>query len=266
MNNKGFTLVELAIVLVIVGLLVGGVLQGQELIKQAQIRNTVQEITSLDTAVNTFRAKYREYPGDITRASTFGIDTNFNDESNASGDGDGDGNLESDNDATDADRYGQFLGEIANFWVNLSNANLVKGQFANDLNAGTVVQNAGSGFPDAEVGTGIIAITESGIFNWILGVTGTLSDLDAAEEATGSLAGNNLTAEEAFGIDSKVDDGQPDNGIISVIIAVNGTTGATTADTNGTGTTADADNCQSAGEYNLAYAVKSCTLKIRASI
>ncbi|MDX1949761.1 MAG: prepilin-type N-terminal cleavage/methylation domain-containing protein, partial [Rickettsiales bacterium] len=72
-NAKGFTLVELAIVLVIVGLLVGGVLQGQELIKQAQIRSVVTQIQSLDTSLNTFRAKYREYPGDISRARQFGI-------------------------------------------------------------------------------------------------------------------------------------------------------------------------------------------------
>lgn len=70
-QHQGFTLVELAIVLVIVGLLVGGVLQGQELIKQAQYRNQIQHIISLQTAHQVFKLKYNCIAGDCTKTSTY---------------------------------------------------------------------------------------------------------------------------------------------------------------------------------------------------
>jgi prepilin-type N-terminal cleavage/methylation domain-containing protein len=69
--KSGFTLVELAIVLVIIGLLVGGVLQGQELIKQANIRKDIIQIQDLLLSAETFRAKYGSYPGDLRNALTF---------------------------------------------------------------------------------------------------------------------------------------------------------------------------------------------------
>ena len=61
---------------IIIGLLVGGVLQGKELVNQAQIRNLITQVADYDRAVNTFRAKYgaNSLPGDFNRASTFGLD------------------------------------------------------------------------------------------------------------------------------------------------------------------------------------------------
>ncbi len=69
--RKGFTLVELAIVLVIIGLLVGGVLQGQELIKQAQIRAHIKTVNDLKLAVATFQTKYDALPADIKKPERF---------------------------------------------------------------------------------------------------------------------------------------------------------------------------------------------------
>jgi prepilin-type N-terminal cleavage/methylation domain-containing protein len=63
--KKAFTLVELAIVIVIIGLLVGGVLAGQELIKQAKIRAYIKKLTQVDAAIHTFYAKYNFIPGDM---------------------------------------------------------------------------------------------------------------------------------------------------------------------------------------------------------
>lgn len=62
--NRGFTLIELSIVLVIIGLLVGGILVGQSLIDSAKISNFVSLISESDAAVNAFEAKYNGLPGD----------------------------------------------------------------------------------------------------------------------------------------------------------------------------------------------------------
>lgn len=66
MNSKsqGFTLVELAIVLVIVGLLLGGVMQGRELITSSKIKTVAQDMQSWATAVYSYQDKRRYLPGD----------------------------------------------------------------------------------------------------------------------------------------------------------------------------------------------------------
>ena len=75
MKQKAFTLIELSIVLVIIGLIVGGVLVGQDLIKAAEIRAQVSQLEKFNTAVNTFHVKYNDIPGDIRRAAIFGMAT-----------------------------------------------------------------------------------------------------------------------------------------------------------------------------------------------
>lgn len=63
-HQKGFTLIELAGVMVIIGLLVGGIFVGRDLIKAAEIRATINQITMFDTAIYAFRLKYGCLPGD----------------------------------------------------------------------------------------------------------------------------------------------------------------------------------------------------------
>jgi len=67
---KGFTLIEIAIVLVIIGLLLGGVLKGQELITGARVRNLISQQDGIKAAFFGFQDRYRALPGDYAAAST----------------------------------------------------------------------------------------------------------------------------------------------------------------------------------------------------
>ena len=69
-NQTGFTLIEIAIVLVIVGVLLGAVLKGQELIQSARVRNLAATQNEVTVAFFGFRDRYRAYPGDYNLAST----------------------------------------------------------------------------------------------------------------------------------------------------------------------------------------------------
>src|SRR3979411_950648 len=69
-TEAGFTLVEIAIVLVIIGLLLGGILKGQEMITQAKIKNVVNDFNGITAAVNSYQDRYRAIPGDDRNAPT----------------------------------------------------------------------------------------------------------------------------------------------------------------------------------------------------
>ncbi len=69
-RQSGFTLIELAIVLVIIGLLLGGVLKGQELINSAKVKNLASDFKNTQVYVYGYQDKYRSVPGDDHRADT----------------------------------------------------------------------------------------------------------------------------------------------------------------------------------------------------
>ena len=124
-RRSGFTLIELSIVLVIIGLIVGGILVGQDLIHAATIRSQISQIEKYNTAVNSFQIKYDGLPGDLqaSQAAQFGFGHRVGD----SGRGDGNGLLEGGTTGSS-----NVCGEIEFFWLDLSNAGLISEQFQPD--------------------------------------------------------------------------------------------------------------------------------------
>ena len=124
-NQNGFTLIELSIVLVVVGLLVGGIFLGRDLIKSSSIRSTLSQLEKYKVAVNTFKLKYGYIPGDIPSrdASAFGFYNVTGSLANTMACGDGNGVIQGWN----ADPWidgGNVAGEVLMFWLHLSQAKL----------------------------------------------------------------------------------------------------------------------------------------------
>ena len=71
-KQQGFTLVEIAIVLVIIGLLLGGILKGQEMITQAKIKNAISDFSGISAAYHGYNDRYRAIPGDDPNAGGVG--------------------------------------------------------------------------------------------------------------------------------------------------------------------------------------------------
>jgi prepilin-type N-terminal cleavage/methylation domain-containing protein len=72
-EQSGFTLVEIAIVLVIIGLLLGGILKGQEMITQAKIKNVIADMSGVSAAMYGYQDRYRALPGDDKLSSRWGL-------------------------------------------------------------------------------------------------------------------------------------------------------------------------------------------------
>lgn len=103
-DQTGFTLVEVAIVMVIIGLLIGGVLKGQAMIQNAKVKGIVKQADELRAAVMAFYDKYGVYPGDESKdAVPPGTDW----------EGDGDGQIENSQEQYEVYRDLQLTGLIS---------------------------------------------------------------------------------------------------------------------------------------------------------
>lgn len=131
---SGFTLVELSIVLVIIGLLIGGVLVGRDLIESAAIRAQVQQIQEFNTATYTFKTKYNCLPGDCLNAAPLGLFSSGMD--GTTGKGDGNGVLQDYHLSTTCP---YIVGEELVYWRHLSETGLIKASLGNTLVSGGAV-------------------------------------------------------------------------------------------------------------------------------
>ena len=66
-RQSGFTLIEIAIVLVIIGLLLGGVLKGQEMINSAKVKNIANDFRQIPVYIYGYQDRFRAIPGDDAR-------------------------------------------------------------------------------------------------------------------------------------------------------------------------------------------------------
>jgi prepilin-type N-terminal cleavage/methylation domain-containing protein len=224
LSRDGFTLIELAIVLVIIGLIVGGMLVGQNLINAAGIRAQVTQIEKYNTAANTFQEKYGYLPGDITAsaAAQFG----FAPRGSCPGQGDGNGIIEGDTTCV-AGSNDEAGGETLMFWVDLSAAHLIDGGFTTATSTSYFTESVTSTpsinafFPAAKIGRGNYVYVYSsqnwnGSANLPTGINYFgLSALTAIVNSGIPPSTPALSVQEAYAIDTKVDDGMPETGRVT---------------------------------------------------
>lgn len=116
-RQGGFSLVELAIVLLIIGLIVGGILKGQDLIQSARTNQIQTDLNEIRVATNTFQDKFVAFPGDF-------VDSDRLQGLGAADNGDGNGRIDSVNVRMGAGTADE---EPALFWLHLSAAGLLDG-------------------------------------------------------------------------------------------------------------------------------------------
>lgn len=206
MKQRGATLMELAIGIVIIGLILAGIISSKDLIKQAQLKSVLNDIEKYKAASKDFQFKYGALPGDFTKATTIW--------STAAGNGDGDNLI----DLMDDD--GLAMREDLYAWQHLVLAGSIPGSYTGALSSGTLV--GGVNVPKTKIDGGVY---------WYVGryfIAPSTSDFDNYRSTYHQYPNKILVGKVSGGLphtgiflpadvwwmDKKIDDGIPTTGIV----------------------------------------------------
>ena len=271
-HEKAFTLVELAIVMTIIGLLIGGILKGQELLENARVTSTIAQVKSYNAAVTAFRDIYGGLPGDLTNAGNRIPGCTLKCTLAETGIGDGriggggqDAPFMEVSGASAWDSTTQYNDPIAEFalcWAHLLKANLISGINDTALRPEAYEAAWGETNPSAKIGGGFLVGSSFGgamIVSGVSDATGTegvllaissaaLDDFSPSWGFRTDVGQNVLTPARAGQIDRKMDDGAPATGTVQAY---------------GTATSCFADGGGDAYIYLESVASKDCGLVFR---
>ena len=223
-QQKGFTLIEIAIVLVIIGLLLGGVLKGQELINTARVRALNNSVDGFTAAWFSFQDRYRGFPGDYSQAAV-----NLPGGTTAAAANVGNGTVDTDE-------------ERALVWQHLQQAGYITGSFD-----GTAANATAT-----EYGCNLATCPDNGFGAGMILSFGTLIRGGAGANAHELNAGLGVPVEVLAELDRKVDDGTAESGAMQ--LGAGGTSWAAAA----------SDLCEDgAGNYDIQNPSSNCAAVFR---
>lgn len=220
LKHSGFSLVELSIVVIIIALIITGILSAKSLITQTALNSVIREMQTAQTSYNNFFLRYEAKPGDFANASNFWSNCA---DTNADCNGNGNRIIEYSTQTIDANGVGDEVVRVYRHFslANMSNSaggnQLLHGVSGGNLVVGSDVPGSklpGMGYfiagPIADIGNG------SAFASPWLGDNKTNAVYIGAKKAGNGLVFSSLTAEDAFSIDKKIDDGVVDNAYNSI--------------------------------------------------
>jgi prepilin-type N-terminal cleavage/methylation domain-containing protein len=195
-RQAGFSLIELAVVLIIIGLLLAGILKGGDLIESARQKRVVGQLNEVRMATSAFLDKYDALPGDFNKAAAFIKPNLLNGNGNGIIDGSGLGSGS----------------EALAFWSHLAAAGFIGHP---GLESESAVGEFGKGAPESSLGGGFTVENNPNGLSGLWFILGKKH----GEHGTGGL----LTPLQALSIDKRIDNGHPTSGKVR---AIDGTDGA----------------------------------------
>lgn len=207
-KQSGFTLVEIAIVLVVIGLLLGGILKGQQLINSARVRNMADQNSGVQAAYYGFIDRFRNLPGDMTPAAACAAVGSAIDAAaacatpaNAPG-GNGNGRIDT-------------VDEAAAVWAHLSAANFLTGTYTGKL----ATSNSATEYRTSGVPNGIVP---ANAFQGPIMIAHTQDYIQGTAAATvvrlAYSFGGNIPVPLLRDLDQKLDDGVAGAGVMRAAV------------------------------------------------
>lgn len=203
--QQGFSFIEIAVVLSVIGLVMASVVAGSYLLAAAKLNSIITDVAQVKTAVESFEVKYGSLPGDIADADRFWGTSCTTSGSNTCN-GDGDRRIEYDTGGT--------LFEDLRAWQHLGLSGYYPGDFTGLVSGNRFA--LGVNAPASEKDNAGYWIMRPAGTSSYYGETGNLVMVGAVDGTAGTLNAAALTVQESHTLDLKVDDGEPDEGDVFV--------------------------------------------------